>query len=386
MIRILAILLIPAGLVLCLIHLLVVVYAVLLRAARCLTQQVTLRVCGRGQGRATAEENGVPEVVRSVKMQGLQIEAAGETAGGGCSSRSTCASKASWQVPSWCMCAGNRLTVASPACVAYHRGTHFPGCASLNQLSLWPASGDSGAAAGCILVRDEPTSLQQQEVLRLFEAHGSANANCYTAFSNPEIQVFLAPNRGCMLYTVAQHWAHTIVCATGDPLCEPQHTLSMLQLFKAAFPDAIFIDLSKAAAQLLAAEGGVTITDLGCETTIDVQQFHFEFNKVRNAAAAAAARRMSASWDEVCPLQRSLAHMLKHAHSQQVQQCMLLRWCNCRVQLTIELAAARCLLQKTKHIRRRAEVAAKAGLVVEEVGGGSSAALRDDLRQMAREW
>ncbi|WIA19521.1 hypothetical protein OEZ85_004130 [Tetradesmus obliquus] len=249
MIRILAILLIPAGLVLCLIHLLVVVYAVLLRAARCLTQQVTRRVCGRGQGRATAEENGVPEVVRSVKMQGLQIE-----------------------------------------------------------------------AAGCILVRDEPTSLQQQEVLRLFEAHGSANANCYTAFSNPEIQVFLAPNRGCMLYTVAQHWAHTIVCATGDPLCEPQHTLSMLQLFKAAFPDAIFIDLSKAAAQLLAAEGGVTITDLGCETTIDVQQFHFEFNK------------------------------------------------------------------KTKHIRRRAEVAAKAGLVVEEVGGGSSAALRDDLRQMAREW
>jgi hypothetical protein len=43
-------------------------------------------------------------------------------------------------------------------------------------------------------------------------------------------------------------------------------------------------------------------------------------------------------------------------------------------------------LQKTKHIRRRAEVASKAGLVVEEVGAASSASLRDDLRQMAVEW
>jgi hypothetical protein len=31
-------------------------------------------------------------------------------------------------------------------------------------------------------------------------------------------------------------------------------------------------------------------------------------------------------------------------------------------------------------------VAAKAGLVVEEVGAASSASLRNDLRHMAREW
>jgi hypothetical protein len=49
-------------------------------------------------------------------------------------------------------------------------------------------------------------------------------------------------------------------------------------------------------------------------------------------------------------------------------------------------AAASVLLQKTKHIRRRAEVAAKAGLVVQEVGASSSASIRDDLRQMAQEW
>jgi hypothetical protein len=135
-------------------------------------------------------------------------------------------------------------------------------------------------------VCDETQSQQQQEVLRLFEAYGSANANCYTAFSNPEIEVFLTPGLGCMLYTIAQHWASTIVCATGDPLCEPQDTLRMLQLFRAAFPEAIFIDLSKGAAQLLAAEGGVTITDLGCDTTINVQKFHFEFNKVRSSLPA----------------------------------------------------------------------------------------------------
>jgi lysylphosphatidylglycerol synthetase-like protein (DUF2156 family) len=131
------------------------------------------------------------------------------------------------------------------------------------------------------LVRDEQQSHQQQEVMRLFEAYGSANANSYTAFSNPEIEVFLAPGLGCLLYTVATHWAHTVVCATGDPVCRPSDTLRMLQLFRAAFPGAIFIDLSKRAAQLLAAQGGVTITDLGAETTINVQQFSFEFNKVR---------------------------------------------------------------------------------------------------------
>jgi lysylphosphatidylglycerol synthetase-like protein (DUF2156 family) len=130
-------------------------------------------------------------------------------------------------------------------------------------------------------VRDEQQSQQQQEVMRLFEAYGSANANSYTAFSNPEIEVLLAPGLGCMLYTVAKHWAHTVVCATGDPICQPSDTLQMLQLFRAAFPDAIFIDLSKRAAQLFAAAGGVTITDLGAETTINVQKFSFEFNKVR---------------------------------------------------------------------------------------------------------
>lgn len=57
----------------------------------------------------------------------------------------------------------------------------------------------------------------------------------------------------------------------------------MLQLFKRTFPSAIFIDLTKTAAQLLADQEGptVTVNDIGLETVIDVQKFNIAFNKVR---------------------------------------------------------------------------------------------------------
>jgi hypothetical protein len=93
----LAILLLPAGLVLCLIHFLVVVYAVLIRAARSLIQQITRRVCRPAQGSPTAITDAAQEVVRSVRVQGLQIEAAGEPTGGGWRSCSTGDRKATWQ-------------------------------------------------------------------------------------------------------------------------------------------------------------------------------------------------------------------------------------------------------------------------------------------------
>jgi hypothetical protein len=92
----LAILLFPVGLVLCLIQFFVVVYVLLVRAARPLIQLLTRRVCRTEQGRGTAVKDGLSEVVRSVEMQGLQIEAAGEA----CHLRLTQYSgdrKATWQ-------------------------------------------------------------------------------------------------------------------------------------------------------------------------------------------------------------------------------------------------------------------------------------------------
>jgi hypothetical protein len=78
----LAILLFPAGLVLCFIHLLAVLYVLLVRAARVAIQQVTRRVCRTAQSNSTvAGKDGLSMVARSVRMQGLQVEAAGELAG-----------------------------------------------------------------------------------------------------------------------------------------------------------------------------------------------------------------------------------------------------------------------------------------------------------------
>jgi hypothetical protein len=93
----LAILLLPTGLVLCLIHSVVVVYAVMLRAARSLIQQITRRVCRPAQGSHNAFTDAAQDVVLSVRVQGLQIEATGERSGGGWGSCSTDARKATCQ-------------------------------------------------------------------------------------------------------------------------------------------------------------------------------------------------------------------------------------------------------------------------------------------------
>jgi len=42
--------------------------------------------------------------------------------------------------------------------------------------------------------------------------------------------------------------------------------------------------------------------------------------------------------------------------------------------------------QKVKHIRRRADMAERAGLIVEEVTPHSSSTLKEQVQQMALEW
>lgn len=123
--------------------------------------------------------------------------------------------------------------------------------------------------------------------MRLFRSHGHRNSNIYTTFSNPEMQVLLVPGTGCMVYTTAAYWGRKVVVATGDPVCEPQHDLLMLQTFLAVFPEAALIDVSKDVARLwVEAEGqqaagpSMTVTDMGTETIVHVQRYNFEFNKV----------------------------------------------------------------------------------------------------------
>lgn len=127
----------------------------------------------------------------------------------------------------------------------------------------------------------------QQAVMQLFKAHGHRNNNIHTTFSNPEMEVLLLPGVGCMVYTTAAYWGLKLVVAVGDPVCEPQHDLLMLQTFKAVFPEAAMIDVSKEVAKLWTeAEGrqpgpSMTATDMGTETVISVQDYHLEFNQVR---------------------------------------------------------------------------------------------------------
>jgi hypothetical protein len=44
--------------------------------------------------------------------------------------------------------------------------------------------------------------------------------------------VFLVRGLGCIPYTKANHWCATVVCAVGDPVCEPQHALQVMQVSK----------------------------------------------------------------------------------------------------------------------------------------------------------
>lgn len=89
----------------------------------------------------------------------------------------------------------------------------------------------------------------------------------------------------------------------------------LLQLFWQAFPGAVFVDLSKAAASQLAGQDGaeglpaaVMVNDIGVETVIDAQKFDFEFNKVRS-------QRQSAADTHVCACIRLLAGpQLEGAH------------------------------------------------------------------------
>lgn len=91
-----------------------------------------------------------------------------------------------------------------------------------------------------------------------------------------------------MVYTIAAHWGITLVVAAGDPICEPQHDLLMLQTFRNVFPGCMFMDVSKDVATLLAREGAkqpgspMTVTDMGTETTVHVQNYTFDFNQVRD--------------------------------------------------------------------------------------------------------
>jgi hypothetical protein len=89
-----------------------------------------------------------------------------------------------------------------------------------------------------------------------------------------------------MVYTTAAHWGVTLVAAVGDPICEQQHDLLMLETFREVFPGCAVVDVSKGVATLWAQEGAhtpgpsMTVTDMGTETRVDVQKYHFDFNRV----------------------------------------------------------------------------------------------------------
>jgi hypothetical protein len=109
------------------------------------------------------------------------------------------------------------------------------------------------------------------------------------------MRLLLLPGIGCMAYTTAAHWGLKVVVATGDPVCDPQHDLLMLETFKAVFPDSVMLDVSKEVAMLWAGQEAtkpgpaMTVTDMGTEIILDVMNYSFEFNKVGVVAAAAAA-------------------------------------------------------------------------------------------------
>jgi hypothetical protein len=119
-----------------------------------------------------------------------------------------------------------------------------------------------------VTVPDADTAART-EVLAWFASHSSANSNTYATFSNPEMLVFLVPGLGVQPYTVARHWGRRLVCAVGDPVCQAEHTGPIQQLFRQSFPAAVFMDLSKGAAQqLVAHDPSLLVNHCCCPQTV----------------------------------------------------------------------------------------------------------------------
>jgi hypothetical protein len=264
-------------------------------------------------------------------------------------------------------------------------------------------------------------------VLHFIRSYGYRSSHTYTAFSNPEMRVLLLPGVGCMVYTTAACWGLKVVVATGDPICDPQHDLLMLETFKAIFPAGVMLDTSKDIALLWAGEEAkqrgppMTVTDMGTEIAIaDLQNYDFEFNKVCARAWGVRCRELENNTRRAPTRECMELHACSPSRFCGVYVCITWAWVLhawysswTSEQAWIGMCGAACWhyqlcthvhkqpppsyrqtpllkrpspMQRTKEIRRNADKATRAGLIVEELTAHSSAAVKEQVQQLAAQW
>jgi lysylphosphatidylglycerol synthetase-like protein (DUF2156 family) len=114
-------------------------------------------------------------------------------------------------------------------------------------------------------------------ILQLMRKHGKGSLS-YSALQQG-MKWFVKPGVGFIQYEQLEHLAHNAVCL-GDPVCAPEEMEGMFRDFIAAFPDPMFIHLSKEAATILAKpEFNFFINEMGVETILDAQTFALTGNK-----------------------------------------------------------------------------------------------------------
>lgn len=120
--------------------------------------------------------------------------------------------------------------------------------------------------------------------------HGGSAVAASTLW-NPEFTHCFAPGVGSLPYVVARGFGRAVAVAVGDPLAPRGAWRGLAAAFLQAFPNGRFAYASEAFAALLRAEFGLSVSDLGAETTIDAWRFSYgkRTRTIRNAARDARA-------------------------------------------------------------------------------------------------
>ena len=114
---------------------------------------------------------------------------------------------------------------------------------------------------------------QKLELIPYLEKYGS-HCMAYTSLET-SFEYFLVEDLGYIAFTRFKNWFWSTkerVIVLADPICESQNTLKLLDLFLKKYPNSVFVQSSRAFAEVLTKKG-FQVNQFGIETDLPVANF-----------------------------------------------------------------------------------------------------------------